>query len=280
MEMKEKKRIEQQLIAQANRIMEEESDVEIIANTLSACQALLRIIDKTVSTTISPQDFEDILAGYIGLTARIKYFYQTNNDYVIESDKKLISRLLTEISSYQLQKSELDSKHEKKLDEYTETKRLYEDKQKEFDDFNEECAVLLKKKSTLAEEVERLKRRKEQLLLDQERLSSEIEEFEPRIEELTMSIMKLKDMYDNLVAEYSEFERIKKGIEDEGVVDINDFNAVVQQKTDEGNALIHWSENTFNLLLEDIETLQAKVEKKRKAGAWRWKFAFITIKMA
>lgn len=107
----------------------------------------------------------------------------------------------------------------------------------------------------------------EQLLLDQERLSSEIEEFEPRIEELTMSIMKLKDMYDNLVAEYSEFERIKKGIEDEGVVDINDFNAVVQQKTDEGNALIHWSENTFNLLLEDIETLQAKVEKKRKAGA-------------
>lgn len=92
MEMKEKKRIEQQLIAQANRIMEEESDVEIIANTLSACQALLRIIDKTVSTTISPQDFEDILAGYIGLTARIKYFYQTNNDYVIESDKKLISR--------------------------------------------------------------------------------------------------------------------------------------------------------------------------------------------
>ena len=267
MEMKEKKGIEQQLIAQANRIMEEESDVEIIANTLSACQALLRIIDKTVSTTISPQDFEDILAGYIGLTARIKYFYQTNNDYVIESDKKLISRLLTEISSYQLQKSELDSKHEKKLDEYTETKRLYEDKQKEFDDFNEECAVLLKKKSTLAEEVERLKRRKEQLLLDQERLSSEIEEFEPRIEELTMSIMKLKDMYDNLVAEYSEFERIKKGIEDEGVVDINDFNAVVQQKTDEGNALIHWSENTFNLLLEDIETLQAKVEKKRKAGA-------------
>lgn len=89
MEMKEKKRIEQQLIAQANRIMEEESDVEIIANTLSACQALLRIIDKTVSTTISPQDFEDILAGYIGLTARIKYFYQTNNDYVIESDKNL-----------------------------------------------------------------------------------------------------------------------------------------------------------------------------------------------
>lgn len=48
MEMKEKKRIEQQLIAQANRIMEEESDVEIIANTLSACQALLTIIKNRI----------------------------------------------------------------------------------------------------------------------------------------------------------------------------------------------------------------------------------------
>lgn len=267
MDIKDKKRIEQQLIAQANLIMEEESDVEIIANTLSACQALLRIIDKTVSTSISPQDFEDILAGYIGLTARVKYFYQNNNDYVIESNKKLVSQLLTEISSYQLQKSELDSRHEKKLDEYAETKRLYEDKQKEFDAFNEECDALLKKRSTLIEEVERLKKKKEQLLLDQERLSSEIEEFEPRIEELTMSIMKLKDMYENLVAEYSEFDRIRKGIKDEGLVDINNFNTIVQQKTDDGNALIQWSENILNLLLEDIEILQAKVEKRRKAGA-------------
>lgn len=266
MEIKEKKRLEQQLFAEANLIMKEESDVEIIANTLSACQALLRIIDKTVSTSISIQDFEDILAGYIGLTARVKYFYQNNNDYIIESNKKLISQLLTEISSYQLQKSELDSRHEKKLDEYEETKKIYEKEQIEFDTINEECNVLLKKKSALVEEVEKLKKKKEQLLFDQESLSSEIEVFEPRIEELTMSIMKLKDMYENLVAEYSEFDRIRKGMENEGLVNINDFNSIVQQKTDEGNALIQWSENILNLLLEDIEILQAKIEKRRKTG--------------
>lgn len=267
MDIKDKKRIEQQLIAQANLIMEEESDVEIIANTLSACQALLRIIDKTVSTSISPQDFEDILAGYIGLTARVRYFYQNNNDYVIESNKNLVSQLLTEISSYQLQKNELDNMHEKKLDEYAETKRLYEDKQVEYDAFNEECNELLRKKSTLVEKVESLKKKKEQLLLEEDKLSSEIKEFEPKIEELTMSIMKLRDVYENLVAEYSEFERIRKGIENEGLVDIDNFNAIVRQKTDDGNTLIQWSENILNLLLEDIETLQAKVEKRRKAGA-------------
>ncbi len=266
MDIKQKKRIEQQLIAQANLIMEEESDVEIIANTLSACQALLRIIDKTVSTSISSQDYEDILAGYIGLTARIKYFYQSNNDYVIESNKHLISQLLSEISSYQLQKSELDGLHEKKLDEYSETKNAYEAKQREFDAFSEECVALTKKKKALDEEVENLKKKKEQLLLDQERLSSEIEEFEPKLEELTMSIVKLKSVYDDLLAEYSEFERVRQGIEGEGLVDINSFNAVVQKKTDEGNALIEWSENILSLLLEDIEILQAKVEKKRKAG--------------
>lgn len=267
MDNKDKKRIEQQLIAQANLILEEESDVEIIANTLNACQALLRIIDKTVSTSISAQDFEDILAGYIGLTARIKYFYQNNNDYVIESNKKLISQLLTEISSYQLQKSELDNKHEKKLDEYVETKRVYEEKQKEFDTFDEECALLVKKKNTLDEEVEKLKKKKEQLISEQERLSSEIEGFEPQIEELTSSVMKLKEQYDNLVAEFSEFERVKKGIEEEGIVDVNEFNAVVNQKVAESKSLIQWSENILKLLIEDVETLQSKIEKRRKAGA-------------
>ena len=267
MDNKDKKRIEQQLIAQANLILEEESDVEIIANTLNACQALLRIIDKTVSTSISAQDFEDILAGYIGLTARIKYFYQNNNDYVIESNKKLISQLLTEISSYQLQKSELDNKHEKKLDEYVETKRVYEEKQKEFDTFDEECALLVKKKHTLDEEVEKLKKKKEQLISEQERLSSEIEGFEPQIEELTSSVMKLKEQYDSLVAEFSEFERVKKGIEEEGIVDVNEFNAVVNQKVAESKSLIQWSENILKLLIEDVETLQSKIEKRRKAGA-------------
>lgn len=267
MDNKDKKRIEQQLIAQANLILEEESDVEIIANTLNACQALLRIIDKTVSTSISAQDFEDILAGYIGLTARIKYFYQNNNDYVIESNKKLISQLLTEISSYQLQKSELDNKHEKKLDEYVETKRVYEEKQKEFETFDEECALLVKKKNTLDEEVEKLKKKKEQLISEQERLSSEIEGFEPQIEELTSSVMKLKEQYDSLVAEFSEFERVKKGIEEEGIVDVNEFNAVVNQKVAESKSLIQWSENILKLLIEDVETLQSKIEKRRKAGA-------------
>lgn len=267
MDNKDKKRIEQQLIAQANLILEEESDVEIIVCTLSACQALLRIIDKTVSTSISAQDFEDILAGYIGLTARVKYFYQNNNDYVIESNKKLISQLLTEISSYQLQKSELDRRHEKQLDEYAETKRAYEEKQKEFDAFDEECTALVKKKNALTEEVERLRKKKEQLIFEQEKLSSEIEEFEPRIEELATSIAKLKEEYDNLLAEFSEFERVKKGIEEDGLVDINDFNAVVNQKVAESKNLIQWSENILKLLLEDVETLQSKIEKRRKAGA-------------
>ena len=175
--------------------------------------------------------------------------------------------MLTEISSYQLQKSELDNKHEKKLDEYVETKRVYEEKQKEFDTFDEECALLVKKKNTLDEEVEKLKKKKEQLISEQERLSSEIEGFEPQIEELTSSVMKLKEQYDNLVAEFSEFERVKKGIEEEGIVDVNEFNAVVNQKVAESKSLIQWSENILKLLIEDVETLQSKIEKRRKAGA-------------
>lgn len=266
MDIKDRKKIEKQLIAQAEMIGNEEDDIELIAYTVNACQALLRIVEKNMPETISNSDFEDILSGYFGLTARIKYFYQNNSEDVSDTNAKLLSELLSEISNHQRRKSDLEAEYEKNMDILSEIKKEVEEKEKEVSVIRNSYEKEKKETERLQKEDAELRAKAEELKLEKARLKDEIDNFVPAISELTNSIFSLKASYDELVAYYTVFEKIKKGIQEDGYVDIHDFTDKVKSRIDAGESLINWCDQTLSSLLTDIEALQDKIEKRRKAS--------------
>lgn len=266
MDKKDKEKIGQQLIAQAENIRNEEDDVQIIADAVNACQALLRIVDKNIPKNISNSDFEDILSGYVGLTARIKYFYQNNSEYVSDSNSKLLNELLSEINSFQRRKSELDIEYEEKMDEAAGLRKEVESTEKEVLKVREEYETVKSAKEALDSEIEKLTQDTNTLKTEEEKLRNEVENFEAIIENLTIAINKLNEQYAELTAYFTEFNRVKEGIQQDGYIDVVDFTNKVQAQIEDGSRLMNWCDKTLKSLLTDIEILQDKIEKKRKAG--------------
>ena len=268
MDKKDREKIEQQLIAEAEKIKNDDNDVEIIADTVSTCQSLLRIIDRNIPDSISKSDFEDILSAYIGLTSRIKYFYQNNSEYVSDGNTKLFNEMLTEINILQRKKSELDIEYENKMDELSELKKSMEKKELEVSEVGEQYDKAKETVDVITERINKLNFETESLRKEEVQLKDEVENFQPIMEELIGSINKLKDQYKELTAYYTEFDKIKQGIKEDGFVDMHDFNDKVKSRIDEGEELMKWCDNTLKALLEDVEALQEKVEKRRKVGAY------------
>ena len=268
MDKKDRDKIEQQLIAEAEKIKNDDNDVEIIADTVSTCQSLLRIIDRSIPDTVSKSDFEDILSAYIGLTSRIKYFYQNNSEYISDGNAKLLNEMLMEINILQRNKSKLDIEYDNKTDELYELKKSVEKKETEVSEIEEQYDKAKEAVDVIKKRIKKLNSETESLKKEEVQLKEEVEYFQPIMEELIGSINKLKDQYKELTAYYTEFERIRQGIKEDGFVDMRDFNDKVKSRIDEGEELMKWCDNILKALLEDVETLQEKVEKRRKEGAY------------
>ena len=267
MDKKDKEKIAQQLAAQADRIRNEDDEIQVAADTVNTCQALLRILDKNMPQGVSESDFEDILSGYVGLTARIKFFYQNNSDYVSEGNSKLLGDLLSEITAYQRRKSDLDAEYENKMDELSILKKDYEIKEAEVHDLNDELSKTENTVAALNKEFNDLNSRAEDLKEEEHRLKDDIENFEPMLEDLTESIQQLKKQYAEMTAYFPEFDRIRLGLENDGYVDVRDFTEKVKSQIETGNEVIRWCDDVLSKVSKDVETLQETIEKRRKAGA-------------
>ena len=263
---KEKKRLGAQLIAQAEFISKEDDTITLITETLNTCQALLRSVDKMIPSHLSDDQFEDIMAGYVGLTSRIQYFYMSNPYYFESHSGNVLEDMLKRISILQKQKNDLDMEYEKKMDERDEAKKAVEERQREVDAVQADCDSVKKQTDELQRKKEKLTGKKEELLAEQSKLSEEINNFEPELEKVTKSVYELKSTYEDLCADFEEFSRIKKGIEQDGFVYMSDFEELVRAKTDEAKELMQWSDQTLGAVLDDVDALQDKIEKKRKAG--------------
>lgn len=262
----EKKRLGAQLIAQAEFIGKHKNELTLITETLNTCQALLRSVDKMIPAHLSDDQFEDILAGYVGLTSRIQYFYLSNPYYFESHSGNVLEDMLKRINILQKQKSDLDMEYEKKMDERDEAKKAVEERQREVDAVQADCDFVKKQADELQRKKEKLTGKKEELLAEQSKLSEEIDNFEPELEKVTKSVYELKSTYEDLCADFEEFSRIKKGIEQDGFVYMSDFEELVRAKADEAKELMRWSDRTLGAVLDDVDALQDKIEKKRKAG--------------
>ena len=264
---REKKRLGQQLTAQAEFISEVKNELILIPEILNTCQALLRSVDRMIPARLSEDAFEDIMAGYVGLTARVRYFYMSNPSYFEAHNDKLLEDILKELNTFQRRKNDLDMEYERKMDERDEVKKAVEERQKEVDEIRKEYDSVKKQADELRREKEKLARMKEELLEEQSKLSSEIDNFEPELEKVTKSVHELKSTYEDLCADFEEFARIKKGIEKDGFVCMSDFEEKVRAKTDEAKELMRWSDRTLGAVLSDVDALQDKIEDRRKVQA-------------
>lgn len=101
---------------------------------------------------------------------------------------------------------------------------------------------------------------------DLKKVTNDIENLEPNIERLIKEVNTAKETYEEMVAYYSEYQRIQDGIKEEGYVDMESFHKKVDSMNNTGEHLMAEYDSLLKNLISDIEALQAKIEKRRKPG--------------
>ena len=226
----------------------------------------MRLIDRNFPNKISNPEFEDIFSGYVGLAARIKYFYQNNSEYIDAANSMLLKDLQTEIADYQLSKNNLDSELENIRDELVELKKEVEKRESEAAEARKARDSAKADKEAIEQKAEELNKMEQSYRAEENRLRRQVNDFESDINKLTDVITRLKEQYAELTGYYEEFERVRTGIEEEGYVDIADFKHKAEERINEGNELMKWSDGILKSVLTDVEAIKERIEKKRKPG--------------
>ena len=97
-------------------------------------------------------------------------------------------------------------------------------------------------------------------------LQRQKDQFEPDLDALFQAVAAAKESYQEMVAYYAELERIQKGMEAEGFVDMASFAQALLEKNQQGAALMADYDRILSNVLADVEALQQKVDDRRRAG--------------
>lgn len=259
--------LKKQLEQQAKQFVTEQDETKLAISVLSTCGALLRVAEKTMPKSFSHEAFDMTFAGYLGVANRVNGFYKNHTDYFKEEESELLKQICAASNQAEKEKKNLDNKlvNEKnrcnKLE--AEVKRV----QKEVKTAQKKQDNLAKEKAEEEQNLRNIRNRMTELENELHSIHSKLEELEPNIDMLIINVNTAKDTYEEMIAYYSELQRIQEGIQEEGFVNIESFTEKLQTMNDSGKAIMAQYDSMLRDLTADMESLQAKIEARRKAGA-------------
>ena len=250
MDSREKKQLKRQLEGQASLLVSETSDVALVAGLLTTCSALLRTAEQNMPAAFTNQEFDQIYAGYLGLAGGVNRFSQFGQGYLSQTYKTLLQEQMDKATQLQQERKTLE-------DQLTQTQHQQAETQQ----------VLTQLKGQLGSaQAEHQAAKTEALKAQRDSLQRQKERFEPDLEALLQAVTAAKESYQELVAYYAELERIQKGMEAEGFVDMASFAQAMEERNQQSATLMADYDRILDNVLADVEALQRKVDERRRAG--------------
>lgn len=258
--------LRKQLEQQAKLFETSKNNTELVVAILSTCASLLRAAESSMPKTISQSEFDSIFAGYLGITSRVDGFYKKNATYFDFEESHTLQTLMTSLRNAETKKKELDEKIQNSEKENTDVNRDIRNAEHLLKAEEEKYSSLIEKEKGLKTKLKDIKKKIELLEADLKKVTNDIENLEPNIERLIKEVNAAKETYEEMVAYYSEYQRIQDGIKEEGYVDMESFHKKVDSMNNTGERLMAEYDSLLKNLISDIEALQAKIEKRRKPG--------------
>ena len=258
MDSREKKQLKRQLEGQASFLVSETSDVALVAGLLTTCSALLRTAEQNMPAAFTNQEFDQIYAGYLGLAGGVNRFSQFGQGYLSQTYKTLLQEQMDKAAQlHQLTQTQ----HQQ-----AETQEVLTQLKAQRDSAQAEHQAAEAQKAQLTQEVNDLQRKTEALKAERDSLQRQKERFEPDLDALLQAVTAAKESYQELVAYYAELERIQKGMEAEGFVDMASFAQAMEERNRQSATLMADYDRILDNVLADVEALQRKVDDRRRAG--------------
>lgn len=259
--------LRKQLEYQAKLFETSKNNTELVLATLSTCVSLLRVVESNMpKTTISQSEFDSIFAGYLGITGRVDGFYKKNAKYFDLEESNTLQTVLESLRNAEARKKEIDEKIQKVEKENEDVNSDIRNTEHLLKVEEEKYSSLIEKEKGLNKKLNDIKKKIELLENDLKNTTNNIENLEPNIERLIKEVNNAKETYDDMIAYYSEYQRIQDGIKEEGYVDMESFHKKVDSMNDTGEQLMAEYDSLFKNLISDIETLQDKIDNRRKPG--------------
>ncbi len=256
--------LRKQLEYQAKLFETSKNDTELVLSTLSTCVSLLQVVESSMPKTISQSEFDCIFAGYLGITGKVDGFYKKNAEYFDLEDSKTLQTALESLRNAETIKIELDEKIQNVENENSDVNSDIRNAEHLLKVEEEKYSSLIEKEKGLKKKLNGINMKIELLVVDLNKTTMDIKDLEPNIERLIKEVNTAKETYEEMVAYYSEYQRIQNGIKEEGYVDMESFHKKVDSMNNTGEQLMAEYDSLFKNLISDIEALQDKIENRRK----------------
>ena len=266
MDSRQKKQLKRQLEGQASLLVSENSDVALVAGLLTTCSALLRTAEQNMPAAFTNQEFDQIYAGYLGLAGGVNRFSQFGQGYLSQNYKTLLQEQMDKATQLQQERKTLEDQLTQTQHQQAETQQAVTQLKGQLDSAQAEHRAAETQKAQLTQEVSNLQSKTEALKAQWDSLQRQKEQFEPDLDALLQAVAAAKESYQEMVAYYAELERIQKGMEAEGFVDMASFAQALLEKNQQGAALMADYDRILSNVLADVEALQQKVDDRRRAG--------------
>lgn len=266
MDIREKKQLQRQLEGQARLLVAETSDLALVSALLTTCSALLRTAEQNLPTAFTKQEFEQIYAGYLGLAGGVNRFSQRGQGYFGEKYKTLLQEQMTKGAQLQQERASLEDQLAQVQRQQAETERAAAQLKNQLASAQAEHQAAEDQSAALAQQVQALQSKTEALRAKRDKFQRQKEQFQPELDALMQEAAAAKDSYQEMVAYYAELERIQKGMEMEGYVDMASFTQALAEKNRQGAALMADYDRILGKVLADVEALQQKIDARRRAG--------------
>lgn len=255
-----------QLEQQAKLFVTEQDNTKLMVSVLTACTALLRVAEKNMPKAFSQQEFNNVFAGYLGIANRVNGFYKNNTGFFNETESDMLKQILLSLEEVERKKKNLDTKISDSKKKYDTTDASVKELERNFEKAKKKEREINGKKSELDKKLKDTQSRISELEKELVVFNSKIDNLEPSIEILVNNVNTARDTYEEMLAYYSELQRIQKGIQEEGFVDVESFASRLQTMNATGKEIMDQYDSVLKKLTSDIEALQAKIETRRKAG--------------
>ncbi|MBO4699570.1 hypothetical protein J5690_08200 [bacterium] len=237
-------------------VLAEQVNTKFVASVATTCFSMMGVVENAMPKDFSQEEFNSIYASYRGILTKVKKFYDTNSGYFREDESVFLNDLLNKLHSAEQNKQELDDKLSKIQAQVEANEKLLQGE-------NEECRTLEVKNTELTSELYNVQERNSCLKAQIDNLNSQIAGFESNLQRLVQEGKAAKDNYEDMVAYYKELERIRKGISQEGFVNIDDFILKTQDMNRQCEDLISKYDGLLRNINSDVEALQEKIEERQ-----------------
>ena len=267
MDSREKKQLKRQLEGQASLLVSETRDAALVAGLLTTCSALLRTAEQNMPAAVTNQEFDQIYAGYLGLAGGVNRFSQFEQGYLSQTYKTLLQEQMSKATQLQQEREALENQLTQTQHQQAEAEQAVTQLKARLDSAQAERQAIEAQKDQLTQEVSDLQRETEALKTQRDSLQRQKEQFEPDLDALLQAVAAAKERYQEMVAYYAELERIQKGMEVEGFVDMASFAQAMAERNQQSAALMADYDRILGNVLADVEALQRKVDARRRAGS-------------